>query len=284
MCPEPIQKLQSEPTSQERGATRNSVEQTTAKAALASERDTPSRQSKAPTSDISTAIERKNDTGKPEDKSVEREHVVREQLRRPQTATPAPPADARPSGTPPDPEDCEAAMKAIGTTERGFLKGLSQQLLDASARGDDKFDNGFVFSFAVLKGAKPKDELDAMHVAQMAAVHMAIIRFSGELARLEYVPHLESITRSITQLARTYTAQLDARERYRTGGEQTTVNVSVTEGGQAIVNNMTQGAHGVRPDAPSNATPALTDARQHAMDIIGESERVPVPLRKKSKT
>ena len=133
-------------------------------------------------------------------------------------------------------------MKAIGTTERGFLKGLSQQLLDASARGDDKFDNGLVFSFAVLKGAKPKDELDAMHVTQMAAVHMAIIRLSGELARVEYVPHLESITRAINQLARTYTAQLEARKRYLTGGEQkvTVQNVSVTEIAQAIVANVTK--------------------------------------------
>ncbi len=125
-----------------------------------------------------------------------------------------------------------------------------------------------------------------MHVVQMAAINMAIIRLSGELARLEYVPHLESITRAITQLARTYTAQLEARERYRTGGEQkvTVQNVSVTEGSQAFVGNMTQAAHGAPPDELANTTLALTDARQPAMEIVRESERIPIPLRKKSKT
>ena len=288
MRPGPIQKLKSEPTQQEPGATNKNLKQTTAKPALPPERDTRPRQSEAPTSDISTAVERKNSTGKPEHKSVEREHVVREQLRRRQSATPAPPADARPSGTPPDHSNKtdEAATKALGTTEPGFLKGLYQQLFDANARGDDKIDYGAVFSLAVLKGAKPKDELDAMHVVQMAAINMAIIKLSGELARLEYVPHLESITRAITQLARTYTAQLEARERYRTGGEQkvTVQNVSVTEGSQAFVGNMTQAAHGAPPDELANTTLALTDARQPAMEIVRESERIPIPLRKKSKT
>ena len=47
MCPEPIQRSQCEPTAQERGATRNSPEQTTAEPALAPERDTRSRRSGA---------------------------------------------------------------------------------------------------------------------------------------------------------------------------------------------------------------------------------------------
>jgi hypothetical protein len=57
MCPEPIQKLKSEPTSQERGATGNSLEQTTAKPALPPER--PKLLSnilpKIPTPDMRTA-------------------------------------------------------------------------------------------------------------------------------------------------------------------------------------------------------------------------------------
>ncbi len=57
MCPRPIQKLQSEPISQERGATGNSLEQTTAKPALAPER--PKLRSNSlpniPTPDMRTA-------------------------------------------------------------------------------------------------------------------------------------------------------------------------------------------------------------------------------------
>ena len=49
-----------------------------------------------------------------------------------------------------------------------------------------------------------------MHVAQMVAVHSAMMRIAGELARAEYVQDRGSATRAINQLARTYTAQLEA--------------------------------------------------------------------------
>ena len=52
MCPGPTQKSKSELTSQQRGATSNSLEQTTDKPALPPERDMRSRQSEIPTPDI----------------------------------------------------------------------------------------------------------------------------------------------------------------------------------------------------------------------------------------
>jgi hypothetical protein len=238
------------------------------------------RQSKVDTPDISSAVEPKNDAGKPE----------REQVR--QRQSPTPDAGVEPSATSPEhpneTDNYKPFMEALGTTNPAFAKELFAEQFYASARGADKVDRQALFlPLAVLKGINPKDELDAMHVAQMTAIHRAVIRLSGELAQVENIPHLEALTRAINQLTRTYTAQLEAHKRYCSGGEQnvTTVqNVSVTEGGQAMFANVTQAAHGARPDAPSNTTPALTDARQPAMDIIGESEPVPVPLRKKSKT
>ncbi len=255
MCPGPIQKLQSEPTSQDRGATSYRLEETTAKPAAAPERGMRSRQSEAAKSDISTPVERKNETGKPEHESIEREHAVREQVRRRQSVTPASQASGQPSGTSPDhpneTDDYGPFMKALGTTNRDFAKGLFGQLFSASARGADKFDSqGLFFTLAVINGStKPKDELDAMQVAQMAAVHMAMMRLTGELARAEYLPHQDSAARAVNQLARTFTAQLEALKRYRTGGDPkvTVQNVSVTEGGRAIVGNVNQVALGTAP-------------------------------------
>jgi hypothetical protein len=40
------------------------------------------------------------------------------------------------------------------------------------------------------------------------------------------------------------------------------------EGGQAIVGNVTQGTPATAPQKPTNVTPALADARKHAMTII----------------
>jgi hypothetical protein len=72
--------------------------------------------------------------------------------------------------------------------------------------------------------------------------------------------------------------QLEALNRLETGGEQkvTVQNVSVNEGGQAIVGNVNQGAR----EGPVEKTPALTDARQAAMPIIETSAVSPVPVKR----
>ena len=182
----------------------------------------------------------KVDTGKPEGKSTEGEYAVRQQIRgRQQSVMPAPQDGAQSSATSPDkPNETDEygpLMKALGTTDRDFAIGLLGQLLRASARDADKFDcKELLFTLAVVQNKKPSDELEAMQLAQMAAIHTAMIRLAGDLARAEYLPHLDSLTRALNQLARTYTAQLEGFRRYRTGGEQkvTVQNVSVTEGGR----------------------------------------------------
>jgi hypothetical protein len=232
----------------------------------------------------------KTETGKPERQSTQPEHAVAEQVRRRQSITPAPHDGAKSSAKLPDhpneTDDFGPLMKALGTTDPDFAKGLFGQLVGASARRADKFDGeALFFALAAIKRAKPRDELEAMQVAQMAAVHTAMMRITGELARAENLQHQDSATRALNQLARTFTAQLEALKRYRSGAEQkvTVQNVSVTEGGRAIVGNVTQATPGTAAEERANATPALTDARQPAMEIIGQSERVAVPLRAKSR-
>ena len=68
-----------------------------------------------------------------------------------------------------------------------------------------------------------------------------------------------------TKLARTYSAQLDAIKSYRTGGEQrvTVQHVSVSEGSQTIVGNVTQNV--LKEPA---ATRAVADSRQAAMPCL----------------
>ena len=88
----------------------------------------------------------------------------------------------------------------------------------------------------------------------------------------------------MNKLARTFTTQMEALKRYRTGGEQkvTVQHVSVNEGGQAIVGNVTQGTGESASKPAAKPVHALTDARQPAMTIdnsIGE----PVPLQRNRK-
>jgi hypothetical protein len=58
----------------------------------------------------------------------------------------------------------------------------------------------------------------------------------------------------------------------------TVQHMSVSEGGQAIVGNVSQGKSEAALNRPANLTPALTDARKPAMTTIGERERARIPL------
>jgi hypothetical protein len=67
--------------------------------------------------------------------------------------------------------------------------------------------------------------------------------------------------------------QLEAFKRYRTGGEQkvTVQHVSVSDGGQAIVGNVTQNSRHQVPDRAVTA-PALTHSKTQPMKMVGEPD------------
>ena len=82
----------------------------------------------------------------------------------------------------------------------------------------------------------------------MAAVHRATMTSARRLSRAEIIQQQESAERAFTKLARTFAAQMEALKRYRTGGEQkvTVQHVTVNEGGQAVVGNVSQAPGGGR--------------------------------------
>ena len=137
---------------------------------------------------------------------------------------------------------------------------------------------------AVISGIAPRDEIEAMLAAQMAAVHMATMTFARRLNHVENIPQQDSAERAFTKLARTFTTQMEALRRYRTGGEQkvTVQHVSVSEGGQAIVGNVTQGTRETARDKAAASPPALADSQMPSMPIVGEPAPAAVPFKRKS--
>jgi hypothetical protein len=131
-------------------------------------------------------------------------------------------------------------MEAIGTADPYFLDGLLRQLANVGTQGRAIDEHGLNFMLAVIKGIEPKDQVEAMLAAQMAAVHNATMTFARRLAHVETLPQQDSAERAFNKLARTFAAQVEALKRYRTGGEQkvTVQHVTVNEGGQAIVGNI----------------------------------------------
>jgi hypothetical protein len=172
-------------------------------------------------------------------------------------------------------------MEALGTADYSFGLNLITQLADTNSRGGEVDAGRVNFMLAVIKNIKPKDHVEAMLAAQMAGIHLATMTFIQRLANVENIPQQDSAERTLNKLARTYAGQMETLKRYRTGGEQkvTVQHVSVSEGGQAIVGNVTQAnPEKMSEKSAASPPPALTHAKTPQMPIINEREK-PVPVR-----
>jgi hypothetical protein len=176
-------------------------------------------------------------------------------------------------------------MEALGTIDLDFSNGLLRQLLDTSLEADGVNEERVNFMLAVIKGIKPRDQVEAMLAAQMAAVHDATMKLFPQLSMADFVPQRDSAERTLNKLMRTFVTQMEALKRYRTGGEQkvTVQHVTVGEGGQAIVGNITQ-ERGERAAAKSVTPPlAIEDAKMVAMPTIESPTQTPIAVPSSSK-
>jgi hypothetical protein len=144
-------------------------------------------------------------------------------------------------------------MQAIGVTDADLFDGLLAQMVNASTQGQTPDERGLNFMLAVIRAVEPKDELEAVLAAQMAAVHMATMTFARRLNHVENIPQQDSASNAFNKLARTFAMQMEALKRYRTGGERrvTVQHVTVNDGGQAIVGPMSPARSGVGHDGES---------------------------------
>jgi hypothetical protein len=135
--------------------------------------------------------------------------------------------------------------QALGATELTFASTLTCQLSNAVAKGGSATD-GLNFMLSVVNAVRPKDELESLLAAQMAAVHVATMTMAARLAASTTIKQQDRAERALNKLARTFAAQLEALRRYRTGGEQrvTVQHVSVNDNAQAIVGHVSTGGGG----------------------------------------
>jgi hypothetical protein len=175
-------------------------------------------------------------------------------------------------------------QNALGTLDHAFMLGLLTQLSKATSGGPNINEADLNFMVSVIKGIEPRDQVESMLAAQMATVHMAMLRFIQHLPKIENLPQQDGAERAINKFARTFTAQMEALKRYRTGGEQkvTVQHVSVSEGGQAIVGNVTQNPREAAAESAPRAAPALTHSSVPAMEMVEMSSRKPSPVKRMS--
>ena len=178
----------------------------------------------------------------------------------------------------PDQELGEQLMSnALGVADRDAMDGILRQLVRASASGGSPDEVNLSFMISMVKSIKPRDSVEAMLVAQMVSVHVMAMRCAHQLAKTDDLARRESAGRALGRLARTFPAQIEALNRYRSHGEPaiTVQNVKVEDGGNAIVGNVTQHAHVIVSDksAGSAAQHAPRAARARRRRGSGEARR-----------
>jgi hypothetical protein len=67
-------------------------------------------------------------------------------------------------------------METLGASEPDFIDGLLGQLANVGTKDRAVDERGLNFMLAVVKGVEPKDQVEAMLAAQMAAVHNATMK------------------------------------------------------------------------------------------------------------
>lgn len=170
----------------------------------------------------------------------------------------------------PDPELGEQLMaNALGVADREAMLGIIRQLVKASASGESPDEVNLSFMISMVRSIKPRDSIEAMLVAQMVSVHVMAMRCAHHLANADDIAQHDSAARALGRLARTFPAQIEALNRYRSQGEPaiTVQNVSVGDGGKAIVGNVTQHARVIVSDkdpvaAARNAPKAMGSKRR----------------------
>lgn len=166
----------------------------------------------------------------------------------PQTAT-APKLKLEPHGISiehPDPALGERLMaETLGAADRDAMYGLLRQLARASVSGEKPDPVTLAFMISTVESIRPRDSIEAMLVAQMVSVHVMAMRCARHLANADDLTQHDSAARALGRLARTFPAQIEALNRHRSQSEPaiTVQNVSVADGGNAIVGNVTQHAN-----------------------------------------
>jgi hypothetical protein len=119
--------------------------------------------------------------------------------------------------------------EAFGFVQVDLQHMLFDQIRNIGCTSKDKAARDTSAALAILQSIKPRDELEALLIAQMIGIHNAAMAYM----------RIGDVDKS-SKMARTFTTQLEALSRYRGKGQQRVIveHVTVNQGGQAIVGSV----------------------------------------------
>ncbi|MHC4488996.1 MAG: hypothetical protein ACYS9C_18090 [Planctomycetota bacterium] len=144
-------------------------------------------------------------------------------------------------------------LEALGTPESDLQTYLLSQVIH-TFRGtvfpdgvdNDKFALACNYALSILNGIQPQDEIEGMLAVQMIGVHNMAMDCIGKATRTQWIDKMSTYMNGATKLLRAFAAQMEALNKYRSGGQQKIVveHVNVNEGRQAIVGVVNSGGGG----------------------------------------
>jgi|SRR5690242_7591708 hypothetical protein len=175
--------------------------------------------------------------------------------------------DRRLSIDAPTPGSLSRLMTIFGTKDRDFFDGLAKQIARVASRESASETAGFLFS--VVKNTRPRDELEAMLVTQMAACHLIAMDMTARLYHWD--DH-----RLFPKIMKTFADLKEAFDRGRKGTEHSAIvqNMTVKDGGQAIVGNVTQRSTESSQGKTTTSAPPSPEARAVPVARIDESPKL----------
>lgn len=131
----------------------------------------------------------------------------------------------------------ETAYALAGHLEHGsaiFRVMLAKRFVEAKDSSD---------LIGAMDAIGPRDGVEQILASQMAMVQATIQEMYRNLEDATDSERVRFYEGAINRLSRTFTAQMDALRKHRTGGVQTVKHVHVNEGGQAIVADTVSTTH-----------------------------------------
>jgi len=178
-------------------------------------------------------------------------------------------------------EDRELAeamsLEALGLTNLEELRNVLETLVKQASIDGVASAQKFTSLLSYVCSIQPRDPVEAMLAVHMAIINDAIGSQSNALDNAKNIMQVDSANNALNKLTRTFTEQMSALKKHRSGGPQRIIveRLEVKEGGQAIVGDPSGRIsvnEGVQMTAPSprRSSARLTSARKE--------ERLEVPF------
>jgi hypothetical protein len=173
-------------------------------------------------------------------------------------------------------------MDALATQSNAFVGKQLRHLLNGFDAGKEPSGEDLGAALAIIGAVEPRNELEAALAVQMALTHNLAASITARAQGCSTVKGMTEYGNLATKASRTFTAQLEALTKLRTGGKQVVEHRHVyidNRGGQAVIaENMNSGVPGngqsrsIQSHGKGAFSPAMlgADAAGHGLPIPGD--------------